>query len=175
MARLVLPLSAALLTLVGAATPTGMLVPDALAQVMARRPEEEGDADAPLLVVPGKQSVDYLAHRSHSSHSSHRSHSSHFSGSGRSYTGSGRSDFDAPEPAVPTPPPTPPKPAVVSFAAYPGGRIYVDGKLAGTDTTAIMSLSPGHHSIRVENRFVGDHNTSIDLDEAQTGTVDIKW
>jgi hypothetical protein len=59
--------------------------------------------------------------------------------------------------------------------AYPGGRIFVDGKLVGTDSTATLTLSPGHHAVRIDNHFVGDTNMSIYLSDGQTGIVVLKW
>lgn len=59
--------------------------------------------------------------------------------------------------------------------AYPGGRIFVDGKVVGQDSTATLTLQPGRHEVRVENRFVGDTNTSITVSEGQTGIVLIQW
>lgn len=73
----------------------------------------------------------------------------------------------------PTRPPT--KPARVSFVAYPGGRIYVDGKLAGTDQTSIMTLAPGKHAVRVENRFLAGQTITVDLPEARVGVVIVEW
>ena len=75
----------------------------------------------------------------------------------------------------PPPPPKPPKPARVTFAAFPGGKIYVDGKLVGTDLTSTLTLKPGEYVIKVVNRFVGEHSTVISVSDGQTGTVVIKW
>src|SRR5687768_16871285 len=119
--------------MLGGAAPSGLLVPGAAAQV-ARRPEDEHDSDEPLLLTPADDRLGggYLAHRSHSSHRSHRSHSSHRS----HYSSRNHSSGFVPY----VPPPPPPKPATVSFLAYPGGRIYVNSKLMGTDSTGAMSL-----------------------------------
>ncbi|WP_437580655.1 hypothetical protein [Sorangium sp. So ce887] len=143
------------------------LVPSALAQA-PRRPDDDVDGDDPLLLTaPGIEQPMYLAHRSHRSHQSHRSHSSHYSGSSRSGS---MGSYEAPEA-----PPPPPKPAAVSLVAYPGGRIFVDGKLVGTDSTAPLILKPGTHEVRVLNQFVGDTNTSISLSEGQTGMIVVQW
>ena len=111
-----------------------------------------------------------LAHRSHSSHSSHRSHSSHSSGG---YVGRGSVGTDEPAPAPPPAPP--PTPARVSIMAYPGGRIFVGGKLVGVDSTSTLTLPPGNYTIRVENRFVGDTNQQVSIAEGQTGIVLVQW
>jgi len=76
---------------------------------------------------------------------------------------------------APEPPPPPPKPARVSFVAFPGGRITVDGAAAGSDATALLSLKPGKHYIRIENRFLGEHTTTVEVTEGQTGTLTIEW
>lgn len=60
------------------------------------------------------------------------------------------------------------KPASVAF---PGGRIFVDGKLMGTDTTATLVLEPGAHDARIENRFLGDHDMTVNIAEGQTGVI----
>jgi hypothetical protein len=159
---------AALLALLGSAASSGLLIPDARAQV-ARKPDDEHEQDAPLLLVPSTDPGGFLGHTSHSSHSSHSSHRSHYSGS----SGGGGGTV-APSPA-PEPAPPPPKPASVSFVAYPGGRIFVDGHLAGTDATGIMTLKPGSHTVKVENRFLGEETRTIDLIEGQIGPVEIDW
>lgn len=82
-----LSLQAALITLIGVAASTGLLVSDAAARVAS--PRREDDDLPPLLLAPQLDVGDLLAHRSHSSHRSHRSHSSHSSGSsGWHYSGS---------------------------------------------------------------------------------------
>ncbi|MEZ4301596.1 MAG: PEGA domain-containing protein [Polyangiaceae bacterium] len=78
------------------------------------------------------------------------------------------------EPA-PAPPPPPPRPATVSLVAYPGGRIFVDGKLVGTDSTSTLILAAGRHEVRIENQFVGDTNMALTVSEGQTGTVVLEW
>ncbi|MDC0685720.1 hypothetical protein [Sorangium atrum] len=161
-------LGTAVMAIIQGATSSNTLVPSALAQA-PRRPDDDGDDDPLLLTAPGIQQPMYLAHRSHRSHQSHRSHSSHYSGG----HGSGwRGSYEEP---APEPPPPPPKPAVVSLVAYPGGRIFVDGKLVGTDSTATLVLASGTHEVRVVNQFVGDTNTRIFLSEGQTGMIVIQW
>ena len=75
----------------------------------------------------------------------------------------------------PEPPPPPPKPARVSLVAFPGGRITVDGAVAGNDATTLLSLKPGKHYIRIENRFLGEHTTTVEVTVGQTGTLTIEW
>jgi hypothetical protein len=148
-------------------------VPEVMAQPTRRDGTEDGD---PLLLVPPRmeQPSLLLAHRSHSSHSSHRSHSS------GGYVGGPSGETGAPAvqaPAVqaPEPPPPPPKPGRVTLVAYPGGKIFVDGKLVGNDSTTVLTLQPGRHEVRVENRFVGDTNQSITVDDGQTGIIVVQW
>lgn len=161
------PLSAAVLALLGGAASTGLLVPDAVAQV-ARRRDEDRDGVAQLLVAPSDDRTILLAqHRSHSSHASHQSHRSS-SGGGGDYGG----DYVAPAPA---PAPPPPKPATISFVAYPGGRIFVDGQPVGRDATGTLTLKAGTHTVRIENRFLGAETRTIDLEEGQTGVIEIAW
>lgn len=69
----------------------------------------------------------------------------------------------------------PPKPAKVSLVALPGGSIFVDGKLVGRDETPTLTLEPGKHSIRIENRFLGTHEYVISINEGQSGKVKIEW
>ncbi len=167
-------LGAAVLALLGAAASSDLLIPEAAAQV-ARRRNEDGETDPPLLLVPSDQAAGYLAHSSHSSHSSHRSHSS---GGGGGGGGGGYEPSPAPAPPPPVPPPPPPppaKPATVSFVAYPGGRIFVDGQFVGQDASGTLTLKSGSHVIRVENRFVGVEARTVDLSEGQTGVVEIDW
>jgi hypothetical protein len=59
--------------------------------------------------------------------------------------------------------------------AYPGGRIFVDGKLAGTDSTGLLTLQPGSHDVRIENQFVGTKTQTIYVSDGQTGTVVVEW
>ncbi|MFP2923842.1 hypothetical protein ACLESO_01240 [Pyxidicoccus sp. 3LG] len=58
---------------------------------------------------------------------------------------------------------------------FPGGQIFVDGKVAGQDVTAPMRLAAGKHVVRVENRFLGSTTVEVDLIEGQTGDVEIEW
>jgi hypothetical protein len=168
---LLISLSAAIIAVLGGAAPSGLLVPGAAAQV-ARRPEDEHDGDEPLLLTPAEDRLGgaLLAHRSHSSHRSHRSHASHRS----HYSSSNHNSGYVPQPVY-VPPPPPPKPATVSFLAYPGGKIFVNSKLMGTDSTAVMALKPGSHIIRVENRFLGEKYFSVQVQEGQTGVVTLEW
>lgn len=164
----------ALLAVLGGAAASGMLAADAAAKVMAREEEEA----APLLLSASPwDASELLAHRSHRSHSSHRSHRSHSSGSshysGRSYYPSSSGGGSSYTP--PAPKPAPPKPAKVSLVALPGGSISVDGKSVGEDETKVLTLKAGNHVVRVENRFLGDHEVEIDLSAGQSGTVKIEW
>lgn len=59
--------------------------------------------------------------------------------------------------------------------AIPGGRIFVDGKLVGVDSTGTLALTPGPHTVRVENRFLGNGIVVIHLVEGQTGVVNVDW
>jgi len=167
------PVGVAVLAMLGGAAGSGLLIADAAAQV-ARRPDDETETELPLLVVPSDRAAGYLAHSSHSSHSSHASHSSHSSG-GYGGGGGGYDLTPSPTPIQPPPPPPPPKPATVSFAAYPGGRIFVNGQLVGHDTSGTMTLKPGTHTVRVENRFLGEQNGTVEISEGQTGVVEIDW
>jgi hypothetical protein len=38
-----------------------------------------------------------------------------------------------------------------------------------------MTLKAGLHTVRVENRFLGDKIFSISLQEGQTGVVTLEW
>jgi hypothetical protein len=173
---ILLPIGAALLALMGAAAPTGLLVPNAEASLLAKRREDEDSDDPPLLLTPSddEMGAGLVGHRSHSSHRSHRSHSSHrshYSGSSFHYSSSGTGTgqtFVAPRPA-------PPKPAVISLVATPGGRIFLDGKPVGTDATGPLALAPGPHTVRIENRFLGTGVVEVSLDPGQTGVVDVNW
>ena len=166
----VVPLSVAVLAVLGGAASTGLLIPDAAAHV-ARRREDEKESLSQLLIVPSDDRGMYLAHGSHSSHSSHSSHVSHYSGSGG---GGGGGDYGGGY-VAPTPSPPPPKPATVSFVAYPGGRIYVDGQPVGRDVTGTLTLKAGPHTVRVDNRFLGGETRTIELEEGQTGVIEIDW
>ncbi|MBJ6761823.1 hypothetical protein JGU66_13695 [Myxococcaceae bacterium JPH2] len=167
-----LSVSAAIMGLLGGAEPSGLLVPGIALQVAQptwRRRDEEDSRDDLLLVVPPTQGQILLA--GHRSHSSHRSH---YSGSGsrsRSYGGGYNVAPSEPE----APPAPPPRAASVSFIAYPGGRIFVDEKLAGLDVTGVMRLSAGKHRVRVENPFLGSTTVEVDLLAGQTGQVPIEW
>jgi hypothetical protein len=59
--------------------------------------------------------------------------------------------------------------------AYPGGRIFVDGKDMGQDATARLKLAAGKHVVRVENQFLGHATVEVTLTEGQTGDVKIEW
>ncbi|MFL5356135.1 hypothetical protein [Archangium sp.] len=178
----ILSVSASILALLAGAASSGLLVPSAEAQItqpVLRRRDEEEDTQELLLAVPpdGAQVIlaSHRSHRSHSSHSSHysghSSHSSHYSGGGSSgYSGGGSSGYS--EPYVP---PSPPKPATVSFVAYPGGRISVDGKPVGEDTTGRLNLAAGKHVVHVENRFLGSTTVEVELSEGQTGELKLEW
>jgi hypothetical protein len=167
--------------MLGGAAASGLMIPNAAAQV-ARKRDDEGNVDTTLLVQPPDESLGggYLAHSSHSSHSSHASHSSHYSGSRNSGDGD---DYSAPSTgygqqqavAPAAPPPPPPKPAVVSFVAYPGGRIFINGRLIGVDSTGAVQLPAGDHDVRIENRFLGSQSVSVSLSEGQTGVVTLDW
>ena len=63
----------------------------------------------------------------------------------------------------------------MSFVAYPGGKIFIDDQAAGHDATSVMSLKPGMYSVRVVNRFLGEHKQMITIVEGQTGTVIVAW
>lgn len=172
-----LPLGAALVGLLAPAGASGLLT--ANAAVVVRRKDEEGSVDWPIL-QPVREDISgalasHRSHRSHSSHRSHRSHSSHYSSSGSSYSPAYSPDYaTAPNYATPPPPP-PPKPGIVSLVAYPGGKIYVDGKLVGVDATRKVSLTPGTHFVRIENRFLGIKDISVVVNEGQTGVINVEW
>jgi hypothetical protein len=172
---LLVSVGTAIIAMLAGAAHSGLLLPAAAAQV-ARRPEDEHDSTEPLLLKPAEEQLGgaMLAHRSHSSHRSHRSHSSHRS----HYSGSNHSSGYVPQYAplperLPAPPP--PRPATVSFVAFPGGRIFVDGQLRGSDGTSPITLNAGSHTIRVQNRFLGDKVFTITLHEGQTGVVTLEW
>jgi PEGA domain len=63
----------------------------------------------------------------------------------------------------------------VAFAAYPGGKIYLNNNAIGHDQTDAMFLKPGRYEIRVENRFLGNHEVNVEVAEGQTGTIAIEW
>ncbi len=176
---ILMSLGAALLGVLGAAAPTGLLVPNAEARVappaVRRRDEENSREDLLLVVAPRDEGQILLA--GHESHRSHSSHSSHYSGSrgGSHYSGGGSYAPDSvPEPSY-VPRPHRPKPAMVSFVAYPGGHIFVDEKSVGVDSTHTLTLAAGKHTIRIENRFLGQKIAEVELTEGQTGAVEIEW
>ena len=174
MRRGLLPLSSALLTALGGAAASGMLSPDAAAQISARRDDDERP---PLLVALSDRQPGTRHARGHGSHRSHSSHRSHYSGAGGGGN-SGGDTYVAPAPAPeppPPPPPPPPKPARVSFVAYPGGQISIDGRVVGRDVTEVMSLKAGTHEVTVENRFIGTHKKTIQVADGETGTITIEW
>lgn len=166
-----------MLAALGAAAVSGLVSSTATAQVARRR--EDDDAPPPLLVAATNAAppiqIAHGSHRSHSSHSSHSSHRSHYSSSGGGGYSSGNDDTAVMPQTVAPPPPPPPKPARVSFVAYPGGRIFVNGNAAGTDSTDAMVLKPGSYQIRIENRFVGNHTATVEIAEGQTGVVTLDW
>jgi hypothetical protein len=172
---LLLPLGAALLAMFGSAAQSGLLVPNAEASFTKKRENEDGD-EPPLLLTPADEAVGdaLIGHRSHSSHRSHASHASHYSGSSGRYPSGDSDDGGGNQPAY-EPPPPPPKPAVVSFVALPGGRIFIDGKLVGMDSTPPMALKAGGHKIVVENRFLDPAVVYVELTEGQTGVVNVEW
>lgn len=173
--RTLLPLGAALLAALSAAGGSGLLVRDAAAQI-AKKPDDDDEEERPLVLVASNAPMgDMIAsHSSHRSHSSHQSHSSHVSGGGGGWSGGGSYSDNSPSPVY-VPPPAPPKPAAVSFVAFPGGQISIDGVPRGIDTTGTLTLKPGTHSIKVENRFLGNHETTVTLSEGQSGIVSIDW
>lgn len=196
-----LSIGSALLALLGGAAPSGLLVPGAEASSSGAPPRRREDEDFHhelLLVEPSSGPPVLLAgHRSHRSHSSHRSH---YSGSGGGSRGGYVPSYEPPAPpraTVPSPPPVrrpdkatvseveetkksepparAPPTARVSFAAFPGGRIFVDDKAVGQDVSGSMVLTAGTHVVRVENRFLGQITVEVDLLEGQTGEVKIEW
>jgi hypothetical protein len=63
----------------------------------------------------------------------------------------------------------------VVVVAFPGGKLFLDDKPVGQDTTMALTLKPGSYQIRVVNRFLGEHTVAIDVTEGQTGTIPIHW
>lgn len=171
------PLATALLAALGGVATTGLLIAEAAAQLALKR--DDDDDPPPLLIAPSADPPPVLlAHRSHRSHSSHRSHRSHSSGSGfRSHSsGGGSSGGSRVYDSTPEPPkPVPPKPARVSLVALPGGKITLDGKAVGRDATGTLVLKPGSYEVKVENRFLGTHTATIQVQDGQTGVVKIEW
>jgi len=181
-----LPLTAAILALLGVAAPSGMLASNAaeLLRPLARPRDDESDGEEPLLLIAprdeglGLGNLGHKSHSSHRSHSSHASHASHYSGAGASPGPGPYVPSPTPQPAPQptyTPPPEPPKPAVVSFIAYPGGRILVDGQVMGRDSTGNLTLKPGKHEVTIENRFLGNTTMTVELTAGQTGVVQLEW
>jgi hypothetical protein len=191
-----LSLAAAILGVLTGAGPSGLVNPEAearMSQVVLRRKEEDDDGqllleaprdEAPLLIAGHRSHSSHSSHSSHysgsSGHMSHRSHMSHYSSGRGSDYGGGYAPSPAPTPPpayVPPPPPPPPKPkpALVSFVAYPGGQIFVDGKQVGTDSTGKLKLAAGTHEVRVENKFLGRTTVQVELVDGQTGVVNIEW
>jgi len=171
---LLLPLSVALVAVTGAAAPSGFL---AAGTLIARPRDEDTEGRGPLLIAPQHHDSSRLilaGHRSHSSHASHSSHSSHYSGSTSGWSGDG-SPSTVYAPSTPAVIPKPPQPAYVSFAAFPGGRIFVDGTLIGYDATGPIRLTAGSHVVRIENRFLGTGTSQVSLSEGQTGLVVVEW
>lgn len=177
-------LRAAILAVLGSAAGSGLLAADAAAKVLA--PRDEDEFSAPLLLAPPQfDPSELLAHSSHRSHQSHRSHRSHSSGhgshysspsySGGSYSGGSYSGGSYSGSSSKPKPAPPPKPAKVSLLALPGGTIFVNGKRVGQDETKVLTLKAGSHRVKVENRFLGDHEHEITLAAGQTGTVKIEW
>jgi hypothetical protein len=168
-----LPLSVALLGVIGGAAPSGLLAAEVLALralPATRTREEETQGEMPLLVAP-QIDGDPILLASHRSHSSHSSHSSHYSG----YGGGGGYTVDAPSRPAVVARPKPPQPARVSFAAYPGGHIFVDGKDVGHDASGTLHLTAGNHEVRIENRFLGNATVEVSLSAGQTGVVVVEW
>ena len=193
-------LSAAILALLPEAGTTNLVRADAPARVAARREDEdEKDRGELLIQLPPRSEVEFAGHSSHSSHSSHRSHSSHASGSssheshsshsshysgGSTWRGSGSgwssgsgSSSSGESSYVPAAVarPRPPKPVAVSFAAFPGGKIYVNDVYLGKDITGAIVLEPGTHTVRIENRFLGTHNGVVEVIASRPGLIRIEW
>jgi len=161
------------LAALGSAIGSGLLAPNAAAQIAARRQDDE--LPPPLLVVPSNAPPPILlaSHRSHSSHSSHSSHRSHYSSSSGSWS---TPSTDSSEPVqAPPPPPPRPKPGRVTIVAFPGGQIFIDDTPAGRDATAVLTLAPGSHRVRIVNRFLGESTATIEIGDGQTGAVPIYW
>lgn len=170
-----LPLGVALLGVVAGAAPSSLLAAEVLSRLVPIRPRDEEGPDQPLLLTPPHVEGDPFLLASHRSHSSHSSHSSHYSSRGGGWYGGGSSYVPAAPAPVAPPKPKPPKPAHVSFAAFPGGRIFVDGKEVGQDTSGVLRLSAGSHEVEIQNRFLGKGTVHVSLDEGQTGVVIVEW
>lgn len=63
----------------------------------------------------------------------------------------------------------------MTLVSYAGGQIFVDDKPVGTDATGVLTLKAGTHKIRVQNKFLGDHETTVEIADGQRGTVVIEW
>jgi hypothetical protein len=61
------------------------------------------------------------------------------------------------------------------IVAYPGGKIFIDDKPMGQDATSTLTLKPGSYTVRVVNRFLGEFTATIEVTDAQTGTIPIHW
>lgn len=95
MARsLLVPLSATLAALWGAAAPSGLLVPEAPPRIARRRSNDEGDIAAQPRVVSTKIRGSHIVQGSHRPHSLTHSHLSHYSGA----RGTHMSDREAHQP-----------------------------------------------------------------------------
>lgn len=168
------PVGTAVLAVLPGASTTGLVSTHVVASVASRRSDEDCVLEEPLLLaVANPFAGEFFGHRSHSSHSSHRSHYSGRSG-GSGWTG-GATGADDSQPQQFVAPPAPPKPATVSFAAFPGGRLSVDGRPVGSDTSGQLTLAAGKHDVKVTNRFLGEHTVTIDLSEGQVGVVSLDW
>jgi hypothetical protein len=167
------PVGTAVLAVVPGASSTGLVATHVVASVASRRSDEDSVVEAPLvLTVANPFSGEFFGHRSHSSHRSH--YSGRGGGGGSGWSGGGTGGDDS-QPQQFVAPPPPPKPATVSFAAFPGGRIFVDGRPVGSDASGQLTLTAGRHDVKVTNRFLGEHTVTIDLSEGQTGVVSLDW
>jgi hypothetical protein len=188
-------MGAAVMAALASAAASGLLASDASAQVARRR--DEDSAPPTLIVVPPEPRILIAGHGSHRSHSSHSSHSSgstsghsshashrsHYSSSGGPGLGDSNGNYTADSPAdvepivveKPPPPPPPVRPAHVSFAVFPGGKISIDDKPAGNDATTALTLMPGRHVVNIVNRFIGQHGEVVEIQEGQTGIITITW
>ena len=202
---LLVPLSTAILALLGGIPPIGVAnsAPSAPSLQLVARAREEENEPPTLLLVPA-QAGDLIltaGHRSHRSHSSHRSHYSHRSGHASHYSatiryrpsttpsrparrrgGSGggkttrkRRGTENTSKRVTVPRPSAPKPARVSFLAYPGGTVYVDGKKVGRDFTSVLKLKTGMYTVVVKNKYLGETTKVVEVKEGQTGVIVVKW
>lgn len=150
-----LPIRAAVLSVLGVASTTGLLAHTAQAQA-ARRSDDEDEGNAPLLLAaPARDTPELLAH---SSHSSHRSH---VSGSGGGGGGVAPSPVPVPQavaapratsvgagtaPATTTPPPQATSTATPVSTAAPTQTVPTPApkpspKGCGTDGCAVSSTA----------------------------------